>query len=149
MAAKSTGKISDVFSASQAAGLVGLSVDMVNYLCRNDIVIPTGGARRGRGVRRRYTFADVLVLRAVARLLEGGISVLRLKHSLVGLRQRSGTLPADILSRRYLVIDGHDVFIQDGGLLEILESGQTAFAFVLELENLRGEVRAAIERQAA
>lgn len=133
------------FPAAQAARLAGLSLHMVNYLCRNEIVVPWAGAR-GRGVKRMYSFSDLLLLRVVSRLLSNGISVLRLKRSFEGLRSRSGALSSEILTKKYLVIDGSDVFIQDGELLETLESGQLAFAFVLELRSLRSDLIADLKK---
>lgn len=133
------------FPVAQAARLAGLTVDMVNYLCRSGVVVPSSGGR-GRGRKRLFTFADVLFLRIIARLLENGISVLRLKRAFNGLRARAREYSSDMLTKRFLVIDGHDVFVQDGGLLERLESGQMAFAFVLELGSLRRELTVDVER---
>jgi hypothetical protein len=45
---------------------------MVNYLVRQRIVTPTAGARRGRGVQRKFSFGDLVVLKAVTKLLEAG-----------------------------------------------------------------------------
>jgi DNA-binding transcriptional MerR regulator len=136
------------FQAAQAARLAGLTVDMVNYLCRSGIVVPSLGAR-GRGRRRLFSFADVLFLRIVAKLLENGISVLRLKKAFNGMRARGREYSTDMLSKRFLVIDGHDVFVQDGELLERLESGQMAFAFVLELGSLRRQLSGDVAKYAA
>lgn len=143
----SAGSVADTFSAKQAAKLSGLSLDMVNYLCRNEIVAPSGGDRRKRGVKRLYAFSDMLLLRAVAKLLDNGISVLRLQKSFARLRVRHGQFPTELLTKKYLVIDGQDVFIQDGDLLERLESGQLAFAFVLELNSLRSDLSASVQQQ--
>ena len=133
-------------SAKKAAQLAGLTTDMVNYLCRYSIVIPTGSTKRGRGKARRFTFSDVLLLRVIAKLLVNGVSVLRLRKSLAALQKR-GKGPQEILSKRYVATDGRKIYFQNDGVLEIFESGQTAFAFVLELGSIRKELTEIIERE--
>jgi DNA-binding transcriptional MerR regulator len=136
------------FTVQEAARIVVLSVDMLNYLSRYGIVIASGSRECGRGRPRRYTFADLILLRAIAQLLQRGVSVLRLKQSLVAARKR-GQATAELLSRRYLLTDGYNVYFQDSGSLELLETGQMAFAFVLELAGVRTSVKAGIERERA
>lgn len=135
---KETRTILDGFSASQAASLSGLSLDMVNYLARNKIIDASGGGQRGRGRRRLYAYADILLLRIVAKLLANGISVLRLKKSIVAIRDRGGDTEA--LTHRFLVTDGQELYFQNGELVELLSSGQLAFAFVLELAAIRSDL---------
>ncbi len=137
----------DTFSAKQAATLSGLSFDMINYLGRYGIVSPSGNNRRCRGHARRYLFVDLLLLRIIARLLENGISVLRLRRSLEGLMARDGA--ASLTFKKFVVTDGYNLFFQDSGVIELLESGQLSFAFVLELSSLRNEVSEAVKIHAA
>jgi DNA-binding transcriptional MerR regulator len=132
-------------SAASAARIAGLSLDMVNYLCRNGIVAPSGGSSRGRGKVRKYVYADVLLLRLVAKLLEQEVSVLRLKKCLAALQKRSGNASM-LLSKRYLVTDGRSVYFADNNSFESLESGQMAFAFVMELSSIRDDVDRMISR---
>ncbi|KVN60325.1 hypothetical protein WT14_19415 [Burkholderia stagnalis] len=84
-------------------------------------------------------FADLILLRAVAQMLDRGISVLRLKKSLASMRQRGASFDL-LLSSRYLVTDGYNLFFQDAGVIEALETGQLSFAFVLELSTIRASV---------
>lgn len=132
-------KIVEWYTAKQAAQLSGLTSDMVNYLCRYEIIKPTGSNIRGRGRARRFTFTDVLLLRVVSKLLDNGVSVLRLRKSLSALQKR-GKKARDMLSKKYVATDGFNIYFKDNGILEIFESGQTAFAFVLELGTLRKEL---------
>ncbi len=139
--------VKETFSAKEAAKLAGLSFAMLNYLGRYDIVGPSGSDQRSRGRARRYLYADLLLLRVIGRLLQNGISVLRLRRALEGLRARQSS--ADLLTKRFVVTDGYNIFFQDSGVAELLETGQMTFAFVLELSSLRSEMSLAIERQAA
>ena len=136
--------IAEHFSARAAARLSGLTVDMVNYLCRHEIVVASGSKARGRGTARKYTFADILLLRVLAQLLGQGVSVLGLRKSLAVYRKRAGQ--ADLASCRYFVTDGYNVYLQDEGRLENLTSGQQAFAFVLDMQPIRKKVLQEIEQ---
>lgn len=132
-------KVVSWFSVNEAARHSGLTVYMVDYLCRNGLVKPTGCTKRGRGCVRKYTFSDILLLRVISELLSKGVSVLGLKKSLAALQKRRGATN-DILKKKYLATDGKNIYLEDKGVLELLSSGQLAFAFVLELESVRNEL---------
>lgn len=134
------------FNTREAARLSGLSTDMVNYLCRYSIVTPSGDKKRGRGRARKFTFIDVLLLRVIEKLLNKGVSVLKLRKSFTALQKR-GKNYQNILSKKYVATDGKKVYFKDKGVLEIFESGQTAFAFVLELKTIIKELTEIIDRQ--
>lgn len=131
------------YDVKSVARISGLSVDMINYLCRHSIVTPTGDKSRGRGTVRKYTYEDLLLLRLIAKLLTKGVSVLRLKKSLIALQKR-GTHTTELVSKRFVITDGRNVYFGDGTAFEVMSSGQMAFAFVLELGTLRKEVDAKI-----
>ncbi|HDR9095098.1 MerR family transcriptional regulator [Burkholderia vietnamiensis] len=135
----------DSFSVAQAARLSGLTLSMVNYLCRYDVVVPSASGERGRGRRRAFTYRDVLLLRVLSQLLKQGVSVLGLRRSLVAYRER-GASKTGIESCRYFVTDGYNVYFQDGGRLEDLSSGQRAFAFVLDMKPVRDALQKEIGR---
>lgn len=128
------------FSISHAAAFSGLSLSMVNYLCRHKIVLPSNGRRRGRGVQRLFSFGDIVVMRAIAKLLSGGVSVYRLRRALASLRGMHPSITQTGMPAAYLVTDGHEVFLRHrSGVLELLAKGQLAFAFVVEIESVRRE----------
>lgn len=117
---------------------------MVNYLCRHDIVSPSGNSDRGRGKMRKFTYVDVLLLRVIAKLLAQGISVLRLRKCLHSLKQHSDEINS-LLSRKFLVTDGQTIYFSENNVLEALDSGQLSFGFFLELNSVRNEVDETIE----
>lgn len=133
----------DEISTQVAAKVAGLSVDMVNYLFRHKIVRPTGSKTTGRGVPRKYSYADVLLLRVLATLLRQGISVLALKKCVAALQKRGGDL-SQLVTKRFVATDGYNVYFGSRDVLEMLGSGQMAFAFVLELGALREDVSSKI-----
>jgi DNA-binding transcriptional MerR regulator len=127
------------YSPTQVARVTGLSLCMIDYLCRHEVVIPSSNLLRGRGRTRQYTFADVVLLRVVAKLLKQGISVLGLRKSFLSAKRRRSSV-RELLSRRYFVTDGERIYLQDEGVIERIDTGQLSFAFVLDLVPIRGEV---------
>lgn len=141
--ARSTLPLIEWFSASQAAQFSGLSLSMVNYLCRNAVVVPTGGTRRGHGRARQYTFGDVVALKLVAKLSASGVSPLRMKKGLRGLRKHHPEITLTSLPGSHVVTNGTDLYLrQEGQPIERAFDGQFAFAFVVELGQLQREVAA-------
>lgn len=133
-------KVSTEFSPRQAAAFSGLSMTMLDYLCRHRIIVPGAAKGRGRGIQRLFSFGDLVVLRAIARLLAAGVSVYRLKRGLTRLRATHSEITATAMPASFLVTDGRDVYLQHKtGVVELLSNGQLGFAFVIEMETLRQE----------
>jgi DNA-binding transcriptional MerR regulator len=145
---QSTTTLVEWHTAKAAARISGLSEDMINYLCRHSIVTPSHGKKRGRGTVREYTYADVLLLRLIAKLLTQGVSALKLKKCLAALQKR-GSHTEDLISKKYVLTDGHNVYFGDSAAVEIMSSGQMVFAFVLDLDLLRREVNVKLPRRKA
>ena len=139
--------ITDHFTSRTAAKLSGLSDHMVCYLRRHDIVKASGsGKKTGRGIPQKYEYADVLLLRVIAKLLGQGISPLRLRKSLSATQKR-GHNANELLLKKYVVTDGYNVFFASDNIVEILDSGQMAFAFVLELNTVREEIEDSLVKE--
>lgn len=133
-------EIVESFTAKDAADFSGISLAMVNYLCRHRIVVPAMGRKRGRGVQRRFSFGDIVVMKAIAKLLAGGVSVYRLRKALTSLRGQHPDITSTGLPAAYLVTNGRDIFFRHkSGVLELLATGQFGFAFVVEIESVRKE----------
>ena len=131
------------FSTRQAAALAGLSSTMVDYLCRTKIVTPTARYARRRGMRREYSFGDVVVLRAIKKLLNAGVEVSKLKTGLIALRKLHPEITPTSLPAALLVTDGKGVFLRHApDVIEELSTGQYAFAFVLELRAVQQDILA-------
>lgn len=135
--------VKSFFSAREAALLGGVRPTMVDYLCRAGLLVPTHGAERGYGIRRCYSFGDVVVLRGLARILQAGVSVLRLQRDLKALRRRHPEITPDSLPAPHLVSDGRHIYFANGNAaLEAARDGQYAFAFLVEMTRVQHEVLA-------
>jgi DNA-binding transcriptional MerR regulator len=105
------------------------------------MLVPTGPFKRARGKTRLYSFGDLVVLKAIAALLKNGVSVLRMKAALEGLRPMHAHITKKGLPASLLFTDGQDVlFLEGRDVLRDLNTGQYAFAFVLDLAHIQQEV---------
>ena len=136
------------FEIRVASRLSGLTVAMVDYLCRSSIVVPSARPKPGRGRGRRFTFGDVVMLRVLAQLLSCGISVARLKRALDKIRKRHGEITSASLPGNYLFTDGRKLYFRDqsNAVEELTDGRQLVFAFVIKLSQVRDDVSAAVQR---
>lgn len=132
------------------ARVSGLSKPMLDYLCRAQIVLGAATGRHGRGRKRRYTFAEIVLLRIIGRLLAAGVSSKRMKSGLAKLRQSPALRSAAEEAGWYLITDGTDVYLRHGSEVveRFMDNGQLSFAFVVEVASVREDVRIELARVA-
>ena len=122
------------FSAQQASRFTGCTAHQLRYWDRIGLVKPSVQATGGRpGVRRLYSFRDLVALRVVRSLLEGGMSLQRVRRAYDYLRKRAGL--DEHLSETKLVTDGHSIFKvcrDDGEILDALKEGQMTFFLAID-----------------
>ncbi len=145
----SMSQILDSFSARQAARLCGFStVYMLDYLQRTGVFVPRNkkGKRKGKG--RKYEFRDLLVLKAIKRLLDSGASVANLKKSLSQFQKSNWTADAATLENsdgivKYLIVCADSVYLRKDAdtLVDLSKRGQLTFSFIIDLDNLHSELR--------
>lgn len=130
------------FTISRAAQLADLKIGMVDYLCRERIVIPSASKHRVRGKPRLYSFSDVVMLRTVGNLLKRGVSARRLRDALKSLRKRYPGIQPNDLPFRYLVTDGKWAMVKtEKEVLENLnKGGQFEFSFVVDIQPIHDQV---------
>ncbi|MEA2506077.1 MAG: hypothetical protein QOH48_695 [Actinomycetota bacterium] len=122
------------FTAEQACRFTGCTPHQLRYWDRIRLIKPTVQETRGRpGVRRLYSFRDLVSLKVVRSLLDGGMSLQRVRKAYEYLRKK-GDLE-DHLSEVRLVTDGQSIFKiaeSEGELMDALKEGQMAFFLCLE-----------------
>jgi DNA-binding transcriptional MerR regulator len=143
----------DSFSAKRAANLSGFNtVAMLDYLQRAGVFHPRGTkGGRGRGKRRSYEFRDVLVLKAIKRLLDAGASVSSLSKALSEFQKTNWSADPVTLEDahgvvRYLVASGDDIYLAKDAdvLINLSKKGQLAFSFIIDIDVLWQELRAGL-----
>ena len=126
------------YSAKLTAEVVGITYRQLDYWARTGLVVPSLAEAAGSGSRRRYSYADLVRLKVIKRLLDNGIKLEKVRAIFDYIRSE---LQEDISSAG-LVIDGASAAIVRGqdGLIDALQKGQG----VLPLSNIGQEVDAAI-----
>ena len=134
------------FTAEQACRLSNCTHHQLRYWDRVDLVNPSIQGTGGRpGVRRLYSFRDLVALRVVRSLLDNGMSLQRVRRAWDYLR-REGAMDGH-LSDVKLVTDGQTIFRvsnDDGELMDALREGQ--LAFFVAIDEITREVKEDVTR---
>ena len=126
------------FTTDQASRLTGCTPSQLRYWDNVRLIQPSIQATGGRpGVRRVYSFRDLVILRAIRSLKDNGMSLQRIRRAWNYFR-RNGVDPGDVK----LVTDGVSIFttVGDDQLLDALRAGQ--LAFFVELDKITRNVEA-------
>ena len=122
------------FTADQAIRFTGCTAHQLRYWDRINLVKPSVQATGGRpGVRRLYSFRDLIALKVIRSLLEGGMSLQRVRRAIEYLRKKAAL--DEHLSEVKLVTDGRSIFKiarSDGEILDALREGQMAFFLAID-----------------
>ena len=122
------------FGVLQASRLTGCTVHQLRYWDQIGLVRPSVQSTGGRpGVRRLYSFRDLVALKVVKALLEGGMSLQKVRRAYKYLRDKAGL--EDHLAGVKLITDGQSIFKiakSDGEVLDALRQGQMAFFLALD-----------------
>ncbi len=129
--------MSEGFSGTQAASVVGITYRQLDYWARTELIRPSLSDATGSGSRRRYSYKDLLELRVIKTLLDAGIKLESVREVFNYLRQHVTT---DI-SSAHLVISGNSVVlaVDSGELIDVLAKGQGVLN-VLSLAGVKDEV---------
>ena len=129
------------YSGQRTAEIVGITYRQLDYWARTNLVRPSLADARGSGSRRRYSYRDLLELKAIKRLLDAGIKLELVRDVFAYMRENLG----EDITRANLVIQGNKtVLIQsDGELIDLVRKGQGVLN-ILPLAGVKEEVDAKI-----
>lgn len=134
------------FTADQACRLTNCTHHQLRYWDRVGLVQPSLQTSGGRpGVRRLYTFRDLVALRVVRSLLDNGMSLQRVRRAWDYLRREGGM--DNHLSEVKLITDGQTIFrvsSDDGEILDALRQGQ--LSFFVAIDQIAREVEEDVSR---
>jgi DNA-binding transcriptional MerR regulator len=122
------------FGVVQACRFTGCTAHQLRYWDKIGLARPSIQQTGGRpGVRRLYSFRDLVVLRVVRALLDGGMSLQRVRRAYKYLRDKAGL--DTHLAEVKLITDGQSIFRvarQDQEILDALKQGQMAFFLAID-----------------
>lgn len=122
------------FTALQASRFTGCTGNQLRYWDKIAIVKPSVQTTGGRpGVRRMYSFRDLVSLKVVKSLLDEGLSLQKVRRAYTFLREQHAL--EDHLSTIRLVTDGKSVFKisrDDTEIVDALRKGQMAFFVAID-----------------
>src|SRR6266545_3478107 len=122
------------FTAHQASKFTGCTSRQLRYWDQIALVEPSVQGTGGRpGVPRLYSFRDLVALRVVKSLLDGGMSLQRVRRAWEYLSKHAGL--DGHLAEVKLVTDGRTVFKvvrREGEVLDALRQGQMAFFVAID-----------------
>ena len=150
---KPNSAICAAFTAREVKSITGLSVAMINYLCRSDFLRPAhadGPGRRGRV--RYYCYRDLVVARLIERLRRAGVGLITIKKAVDELKNEEfwqvGAKDYLLSALSWLRTDGKHVFIvKSADVVTLLQPDrQGAFAFLVNIGRLASETRGRIPK---
>lgn len=125
---------SERFTSHQASRLTGCTPRQLRYWDQIGLVSPSVQQTGGRpGVPRLYSFRDLVALKVVKSLLDGGMSLQRVRRAYDYLRKKAGL--DSHLSEVKLITDGKSIFRvarREGEILDALRDGQMAFFVAID-----------------
>ena len=130
-----------LFRSGQVVRILGVSRRQLQYWAETDLVAPSA---RTRGGHHRCTFEDLVALRAARQLIDAGVSVQRIRHSIGSLKR---ILPEVKRPLAELVL------VATGDLVLVLHQGSTFEAisgqeWILEVSELQREIERGLAAEA-
>ena len=122
------------FTSHQATRLTGCTPRQLRYWDQIGLVTPSVQQTGGRpGGPRLYAFRDLVALKVVRSLLDGGMSLQRIRRAWDYLNRKAKL--DEHLSQVKLVTDGVSIFKvarRQGEVLDALQQGQMAFFVAID-----------------
>jgi DNA-binding transcriptional MerR regulator len=133
MSSSGAGAAREAFRTRDVVELLDVTRRQLQYWAQTDLIAPSAKTPGGHG---RYTFEDLVALKAATRLIDAGVSVQRIRKSIGALRQILPTVQRP-LAELVLVATGDVVLaFRDGAAIDAV-SGQE---WIFEVAQLQSEV---------
>lgn len=130
----SSSSVKRTFFTHEAVVLTGFSKYMLDYLAREGIFCPSGRKEGIPGSKREYSFADIVLLRALKTICAGKGKIRHFTRSMKNYRRTFGPLLPGQQIEKFLVVQGDSLCAYESGAAPIdLITGQRTLSFVVDL----------------
>jgi DNA-binding transcriptional MerR regulator len=110
------------YSGKAAADIVGITYRQLDYWARTDLVRPSVADAQGSGSRRRYSYRDLLELKAIKNLLDAGIKLESVREAFHYLRDHLGE---DVTTVNLVISGNRSVLVHTGEELELFPAASS------------------------
>ena len=131
------------YRAPQVCGIVGITYRQLDYWARTGFLVPSLQQARGSGTQRLYSFADLVKLKVIKRLIDAGMDVKRIRQAFAELSGQDGSWNWED-GRVTLVSDGSSIYALKSPeeIIDIFRKGQAVMGVTLGpvVEEISGDV---------
>jgi len=130
------------FSGRQAAEIVGISYRQLDYWARTDLIRPSLTDASGSGSRRSYSYRDLLELKLIKSLLDGGVKLEQVRQAFTFIREHLGE---DVSSANIVLSGKGTVVVQtQDELVDTVRNGQGVLSLILSVGPVKAELDATV-----
>src|SRR5690242_1171393 len=110
------------YGGPQVCRIVGITYRQLDYWARTDLLRPSLVDAQGSGTQRRYSYRDLVALKVIKSLLDGGVSLQTARKAIDYLRDHLG----EDLASSSLVIEGSSSVLARTGddIVDLVRNGQ-------------------------
>jgi DNA-binding transcriptional MerR regulator len=110
------------FGGPEVCRIVGITYRQLDYWARTDLLRPSLVDAQGSGTQRRYSYRDLVALKVIKSLLDGGLSLQTARKAIDYLRDHLG----EDLASSSLVIEGSSSVLARSGddIVDLVRNGQ-------------------------
>ena len=131
------------YRAPQVCRMVGITYRQLDYWARTGFMVPSLQQARGSGSQRLYSFADLVQLKVIKRLLDAGMDLRRIRSAFGALSNQMSSWSWED-GEVTLASDGASIYALKSPeqVIDLLQKGQGVFGVALGplVEEVAGEV---------
>ncbi|HVM40616.1 MAG TPA: MerR family transcriptional regulator [Acidimicrobiia bacterium] len=109
------------FRGPEVCKIAGISYRQLDYWTRTGLISPSIAEARGSGTQRLYSYRDLVEVKVIKSLLDGGVALRQARRAIEYLREQGGDLAS-----ASLVIDGSNSVLArtDAEMVDLVRRGQ-------------------------